>query len=209
MCRFLLTLLFVLPAYGESRKRIYVLDTGISPAYATAKYMCRGHNAMSLGDTAHGDNVTSIIGIKIDMTKYCVYPVNIFPNGQYSQKRVNLALYLTVQDSNAVAVNMSIAGPHKDKSEFQLLRSVSRRLKVIVAAGNDNLDLRPGDCKAYPACYGMVLKKNFYVVEASDMDKDNRPHFKHYSELGRERGVIETMSGTSQACAEFTGGLFR
>jgi hypothetical protein len=210
--RIIVALAILIPtgyAYAENRKKIYVLDSGISAPYATAKYMCTDHLATSVGGTEHGDNVTSIIGLKIDISNYCVYPVNVFPNGKYSQARVNRALYNILHDSDVVGLNMSLSGAHNETLEFQLLRSISHKLKVVVAAGNDNLDLKPGDCQRFPACYGLVIKSNFYVVEASDIKTDNRPHFKHYSAPGRRRGVNNAMTGTSQACAEFTGNLFK
>ncbi len=208
----------------DHRGHIYVLDTEVSVT-ANEPYICKEAaserssmrsavraSKAKQGLQAHGDNVVSIIGSKIDKSRYCIIPVTVFfgPELRFDEEVYLKSLYTALQDPMAVGVNLSQAGGRAvpgERESFSAL--VKRGVKVVVAAGNESLVLSEVSCPIYPACHALKIKdEDFIVVEAEDLPVSNYPKFPHARAPGVRRGTVSPMSGTSQATAEHTGSLF-
>lgn len=212
---------------AETRKKIVVVDTGISLNQQFKDYMCQNG---TLGSESwiydrhkerHGTNVVDLIGSRINTNKYCVVSINM---GSISRiESYNKALEMTSKISNVVAVNLSIASGNTSDAysarEQALIQSITQKgIIVYVAAGNDNLELSKGDCNVYPACLkykigiygsrikvigsnGHILKKGRWITYSNTgLVVD------HYVN-GSYKGIGK-LSGSSQATAIFVGDTY-
>jgi len=102
---------------------------------------------------------------------------------------------------------MSVAGPGFNYQEYDTLYNLLQSgTKIIVAAGNNSLDLS-FTCDVFPACY-FNDEPNFFVVGAKDLKMSNKKGPVNVKRPGKDRcGFGICMSGTSQAAAEFTADL--
>lgn len=224
--KFLLSILLAAPhinpqligfalATTENRIQISIVDTGINLTPALAPYLCsEGHKDLTgrgLQDTVgHGTTMAFLIAQSISPATHCLViikwldygdegPINRFSDGLIQ------AAY-----SKAKYMNVSAGGRGFSRLEDMALRyAVDQGMRVIVAAGNDGLDLNK-DCSIYPACF-MTESPNFYTVGALSPNGE-RAEFSNYGDIVDmwELGIIEgvdgaLMFGTSPATAVATG----
>ena len=84
---------------------------------------------------------------------------------------------------------------------------VSKKIKIVTAAGNENKQLSTKSCLHYPACYKLDFP-SIYIVENLDNTTTNYGFgIDTEKENGNNVGN-PPMSGSSQAAAIFTGKLF-
>lgn len=223
----------------DTRKKIVVIDTHIANNQVNMPYMCGSVAAQfgyksSFSDSEfrihgqgfrHGENVVNIIASRIDQSKYCIYHIAWFQPGRENQDhREPKMFYVEALDKvkdlkNVVAVNLSLAGPNRKESyledEFVALESLtSSGIKVIVAAGNDGIDLPKSQCWTYPACLQKTVShpENFYVVGGKPNQIGRKPtNYSSYLKVNLEEWIDQgqpSMTGTSQATANFTSKMF-
>ena len=204
------------------RKVIAVLDTVSDKSVLDKSYMCshvpriyRIIGKVPKRDHFHSTIVIDLIGERIDTSKYCVISIETL-----SFDKENMSAYLTglrylKTIDNLVAVNLSIAsdpGQQYEKDEHTILNDLlSKGVKIIVAAGNNSLELTKKECGVYPAC----LKARYYHANpnfiVAGWGKNQKPISK--SNWAREFPVVlhelpPGLSGSSFAVPIETGNLF-
>lgn len=230
-------------AYTEKRKVIAVVDTGVSKEQSKAPWMCISHGKPAtyiFGDTKnpfsdenqrHGENVSGLIGNRIDFKKYCIYSLKVtFHDGHIAG--YNEALEFAARIPNIVAVNLSLSSGYSEKKSnyladehARLTKIIEHGAKVIVSAGNNNVLLTEDNCNVFPAClqpyYDALGYTNKFIVVGSNTtrckDKTFCMSFNHtYSNKSDFLQIIfedgtnvgtPRMTGTSQATATHTGKL--
>lgn len=231
---------------GEDlRKKIIVLETPIEDSQVNEDYMCKnGSVASSIGRNSHmselelnfygdsrvhhGTNIVGIIGSKIDKSKYCIYHISyIYPASEDSFGYLKMMWYYAAirkasKLKNVVGINMSLASNNAanqfNQEELAALSNMTKRgIQVVVAAGNDNLDLTKENCFTYPACLQPMVGKpeNFHVVGGVKLpwgvvhnpSSNKSEYLRMDLDAWLEQGTPK-LSGTSQAAANFTGKLF-
>jgi hypothetical protein len=164
----------------------------------------------------HGSNVIGLIAEKINPKKTCIVSVKLeIPKNRDPEIFILKAMEIT-EKMKPVGVNISMSGSVRFSSELRsFIRLLSIGTKIIVAAGNERLDLDKTGCPIYPACYLDDIKKkenrintsNFIVVGAKDTGSSNIGSVVTVVAVGKDQGYPK-MTGTSQATANFTGKLF-
>lgn len=213
--KLLMTILFFSISVGTSAKeRVAVLDTGHN-SFFHSSYLCdSGHKDFTgtgIHDThGHGSNVISLIGPKLRKDQ-CIVTLKVFGSLSYMPSHSPLEIIVRalryVKEQKFEYVNMSMSGVEYSGAELALLLDIVKQSKVVVAAGNENLNFDFAPCVIYPACYP-IHHPNFFVVGAYDVTRSNRGRrIKHWA-AGFNQGS-PTMTGTSQATANFTARLLR
>lgn len=204
----------------ESRIKIAVVDTGIILSDTIKPYICAdGHKdftATGLNDRhGHGTNVAHLIAQSIDPSTHCLVIVKwldpMTPGMLTSYNLAAATKYAAYSDVKYI--NISAGGNSQLKKEKEAIQyGLEQGIRIVVAAGNDSWNLGEG-CDHFPACYP-TNSPNFYVVGALD-SKGQKAYFSNYGgpvnawAPGMRQSWKTTiiMSGTSQACAVFTGQL--
>ncbi len=213
MMEFLLALLLpTFPVAPEVRERIVVIDTAVDKGKFD-KFYCKDGFSRDFSDHSgrgshHGSNIVGLLTRGLPAHKYCITLLVFHPNGQYNR----LLSYLPSIPRSRY-INMSYGGPDSNPMEKAVIGGrLQRGARVIVAAGNDGLDLSK-KCNYYPACYGFK-HKNYYVV-GSLSGGSLAPNSNHegpvnaYSVGVNQTAGGYTLSGTSQATANFTNILIK
>ena len=215
----ILFLILSFSVYSETRQKIVVIDTGIKMFQSLSPYMCKngrlGSNSSWLDKHGHGSNVIGLIGDKIDPIKTCIVSIKL-DLGQSLTPEKDIATVMEMTEKlNPIAVNISMSGViHYESEKQSFIRLINKGTKIIVAAGNESLNLDRG-CLIYPACYLKDIKSdrasssvsNFFVVGAKDTGSSNTGSVVTVTAVGKKQGY-PVMTGTSQATANFTGKLF-
>lgn len=218
-------LLFSLIAKSEdSRKKIVVIDTGFNQrVYSTlpSNAICKNGlldvtNTFSHDVTGHGTNVIGLIGQGINFNKYCIISIKYY-NIETDVKKINEQAIKAVElaeSFNPVLVNISSSGKdYLEKEKKAILRLLKKNTHVVVAAGNNGLNLSDF-CLAYPACYN-INKSNYHVIGFLDkLGKIHQKSNRHGPVTGYEYGVNQCfeefcMTGTSQAAAKKSNSLIK
>lgn len=214
-----LFLLLSLSVFAETRQKIVVIDTGVWAFQSLEPYMC-DNSRLGVGPSwidkhGHGSNVIGLIGSKIDSKKTCIVSIKLDISQSTNPEVEILKAAQMAEKLNPVAVNISMAGTlHYDSEQEVIIRMINKGIKVIVAAGNEDINLDK-QCVIYPACYLRDIKltktfvntSNFLVVGAKDTGSSNVGSVVTVTAVGAKQG-IPVMTGTSQATANFTGKLF-
>ena len=198
---------------SETRTRVVIVDSGLAKSYLKAPYMCKDVALMSLmkdlkPSDPHGTNITGLIAKDINVDKYCITMVKIDINPGGAE---NIPLTLT-KLSQAVSkigvINMSLNYPAYSHEGAKALQQLVRRgVKIVVAAGNQSLNLDVA-CVIYPACYSKIIKHpNFKVIGA----------LAEFSNVGSIVDLFLTgelvgtppMRGTSMAAGIYSGMLVK
>ena len=182
---------------GETRKRINVLDDGITPIgkIQFGSALCKDGHSKNFTNVEgrHGTNVVSIIANKLNTKKFCIEIHNILGPGT----NIGSELIALIDSEDAVAINLSFTGNNAIKQERKLLKGlVKKNIHIFVAAGNDfrNLDEEP----SYPASYSFESK--FYHVVGSSTKTRNGKDFSNFGGV-----VTETQPGTHIGFPKMTG----
>jgi subtilisin family serine protease len=226
------------PLAQDGKIRIAVIDTGINQ-YAKVKglplrdYMCEsGHTDLTgkgIEDiNGHGTNIAAIIAEGMNPAKQCLVIIKFYHNKEHEdtlfKDKINSYkywYYARITENGLIAalradvsyINMSQSGGSFFPKEERLLREfIASGVTVVVAAGNDNLDLSKA-CVAYPACYN-IKNKRFKVV--ANYTWTDRAYMSNYNGPvnARENGMSvyaggKILSGTSQAAAVHMSRIIR
>jgi subtilisin family serine protease len=219
MIKYLLLILISTYTLAETRQKIVVIDTGISFAQSLKPYMCKNGKLSTSNDwkdvDGHGTNIVGLIGDRINPKKTCVVSIKLDLKNSKNIEMDVIKSMLMAENLKPVGVNISMAGNFSSRLELlSIVRMISSGVKVIVAAGNEGVNL-DRNCYIYPACYLAEIKKekkiinisNFIVVGAKDVSVSNTGSVVTVTTNGSKQG-FPVMSGTSQATANFTGKLF-
>lgn len=212
----ILLVLFSVVALGETRKKVAIVDSGISDHAYFKKYLCRsGHKDFTgtniLDAQGHGTNVAGLIVKKLNPVTHCLVIIKFFhtykhPMGSLVGVDNTLAIARYLAYIKPHYINMSLEGSIFMTEEYNILYSLLERgTKIVVAAGNRAANLDEG-CYSYPACY-FFHTKNFYVVGANNSNSNtNGPVNRIRPGVNQcARGIC--LSGTSQATANFMADL--
>ena len=210
-------LLTISIAYGETREKVLIVDTGISAKYVDKKYLCKdGEKSMfkTMEDVhGHGSNVYGLIAENINSEKYCIVSLRIFGDDNkcsddFCMGGLQEALKLIREDKNIKHLNLSLTGKSESLDELMIEEVLKRGGYVTVAAGNQGewLDAK---CEYYPACYKLKIKNpNFRVVGNSGAISSN--FGKIVTDIEKAARVGNpSMTGTSQASAMLMGKLLK
>ena len=217
----------VLSHAGGENVRVYVVDTGIDYSLAS-NFAPRGFDAVD-GDTwadggfvvkdgdprdchGHGTHVAGVVGsglwgVSEGATIVGVRVLNCSGSG-YTSDVVN-GINWAVADANGrpAVINMSLGGSYSAALNAAVEDAVEKGVVVVVAAGNDNADVR---------YYSPASAPNAVTVAASDKN-DNKAVFSNYGygvdvfapgtniESLRMYGGSLVMSGTSMAAPHVAG----
>lgn len=216
----------------ERRVRIGVIDTGIDLAKYPylLRYMCRGNMHKDLTGNGikdvhgHGSNIAALIASKINPDKSCLVIIKYWHDGEAQKTPVNEAAISAVEVALAAGVrylNMSSDGmSYFPKERLLLNKFVRAGGKLVVAAGNgqtliDKSGTRRvpinlgAECTVYPACY--KLDRPFAIVGGLGLTSSNYggPVNQYRPAISQSAFGTGSMSGTSQAAANYTGDLVR
>lgn len=219
---FVLIVLFTLAqlAYApEMRKKVVILDTGITTDFPS-QYLCsEGHkdfSGLGITDTHHhGTNIAYILKEYVNPKKECLlivkfYNANSHWYGNHLSEAYNYILTL-----HPSYVNMSFGGEGLFIVEKNTINTLLKQGVIIaVAAGNSGQNLN-WNCFYYPACYAKEFNSpNFYVVGSC-----KNGQYEYYSNYGevvnscengtKVQGGDYIFTGTSQATAIKLGKIIR
>lgn len=218
-----LACLMCLQSRAESRKRIVVIDGGVSFKQAQESYMCKNgamnSNPLDFNHYSfdpHGKNIVGLIGNRINKKKYCIMAIKAFGIG-YGMEAYKTALKLATKLQNVVGVNVSVESKNEETNNFKdfeyrlILELLMKGIKVNVAAGNQGRRMSKVSCNVYPACLVLSFNKssNFTVVGSNTGNYSNYSEdFKFKKVNGTNQGTPK-QTGTSQSTAIFTGNMFK
>ena len=169
-----LLFLILISQYGiakeakETRIKIGIIDSGISYAQASGKYLCKGGLKTTIlfdngiDDHGHGENVFGLISNQINPETHCIISYKFWETGiSADSTEVNVANSLFQARKDGVKyVNMSLSGPGRNSKEFkQISLGIKENITYIIAAGNNNHNLDER-CVFFPACYKKNLKNS-------------------------------------------------
>lgn len=170
--KYLLLFLFALTANAiETRDRVVIIDSGLTPELQNSNLLCNDKPFLNYTkspnkdvESFHGSNVFLLASKNVSPYSYCFTIVKIFPLDYSYSYIINEALS-TVASLKPKYINMSFGGlTDKYESEEQLIKEMLGKAKITIAAGNNSLDLS-NNCNYYPACYFPKFS-NIYVVGA-------------------------------------------
>jgi hypothetical protein len=199
----------------EMREKIAIIDTGINVAPNEKQYICEDglHDMTGTGITdrhGHGNNIAHIIMANMKPTQ-CLIIIKYVDS---QDKGLMGKALLKALEIRPIFLNLSVSGTDYDSTEHAVLSELVDSTKIVVAAGNDSMNLNSESCNIFPACYD--FKKNFYVVGSKNAITGNPSAFsnygiqvKHYENGEYVYAGGKTLSGSSQAAAIFTGKLIR
>jgi len=208
--------------------KVAVIDTGFDWAKKDKINLCNtGHkdftNTSLQDNVGHGTNVSGLIHKYAKNSNYCQVIIKYFNkkkgvSPEISAKAIRHAVRLGVD-----FINYSGGGLGSNKKErLAVSEALSKGIKFIAAAGNNNDDL-DYECNYYPACY-YRMQKNMIVVGSKSKILTSFPVFNYnivtnYSNYGKvvdvwengnkQKALGHTLTGTSQATAIHTGKLIR
>lgn len=198
--------LIISSTYAESRIKIALIDSGIYIKQVDSKYACKllpgnvTDDKHPYSNLPHGPILFDIISSYINPKTHCIHSIKVFTQGgltnplEWAIKGLKIALM-----ANYKYVNLSFSGRGYSQEEKGLLRDLSKKAFISIAAGNDKLVLKKGSCYIYPACYGYG-----YVVGSGDNYKSNR------GEAVNEMIIAKhTDMGSSMAAAHKLGRMVK
>lgn len=170
--------ILLVPTKAAGRDVIAVIDTGVDLKDPEVKAaMCGGEDFTGKGlQDAHGHGTRMFLTIArgVDLTRFCLMPLKWYHTEQHKRSLDTpvplFSIVAAVQGAirvGAKVINMSIDGNEPFAPErLALQRALWLGIAVVVAAGNDGLDLSLA-CASYPACYRFKSDK-FHVVAGKD-----------------------------------------
>jgi hypothetical protein len=202
---------------SEDRIKIGVVDTGIILSEETKSWLCKDKwdydfTGYGISDVhGHGTNVSGLITKGLSPKEYCLVIYKFYHNQDKFKESIKSLYALWKQlkvTKDLKYVNMSFDGEEFTQHEYNAIYNLlSSGTKVTVASGNSsrNLDVK---CDVFPVCYN--FKTNFYTVGAIDGTYGNVGKVvKHYEFGTNQTGFGITLTGTSQATANFLNRLIK
>lgn len=203
----------------ETRKVIAVIDSGIQFMPNLNKILCkdlsRDFTQMGLRDVSengHGTNVAGIIASKMNSKTHCLAIIKYFHTYKLPYGRQNPYIILNLVMNylkilKPAYINFSSAGGSFDFNEYTTLGDlVDGGTKIVVAAGNNGVNLTEETCSVFPACY-YFDSPNFYVVGADTLKSNKLGPVKYIKPGISQCGFNICLTGTSQATANMTAEL--
>jgi len=186
--------------------KVVVIDSGLDMKYAFRAHLCPGEHKDFTGEGlqdshGHGTNIVGLIVNNAQSNNYCIVVIKA-----YSKIRTLNPLFFTeaLEYANKIEadiINISGGGIGKDSKEEAIVQKLlNNNTTLIVSAGNESRDLDI-DCNFYPACYDPRI----HVIGAHINFSNYGKVVDSYQPGFREKAFGQTMSGTSQATAIFTG----
>lgn len=214
--KYVLLALFLLPnvSLAETRKRIGVLDTGISANMISADYMCKDTPVVTLSSKhngldwhGHGTNVIGLIAERIDIKKYCITSYSLNKDAYLSDM---ISLMKLMKHPNLIGLNISLSSNGGDAGEELALRELSIiGTTIFIAAGNSGKDLTKS-CDSYPACHKSNIPKLIVVGNGKGGRRYLSSNYGKVVTVWKDGSKVgnPVMSGTSQATAIACGEYF-
>lgn len=163
----------------------------------------------------HGTNIVGIIDsyMKKSKVNYCIVILKYYSDAQSGMQNLD-ATIKAIQYATNIGVdyiNYSGGGPTFSNDEYLALKKAEdKKIKVVVAAGNDNSDIGIPGNEYYPASYDLPDT----IIVGNKREDGVRSESSNYGtkvnrwEVGENVTAYEiTMTGTSQATAIATGKL--
>lgn len=133
--------------------RVMVVDTGVAGQVKEIKHFLSDKNDKLdlVDDHGHGTHVTGLILYGPTLTKKVCDRVKIYSCRGLNPKTdiTSTECFKRANELDIHILNFSGGGKEYMSDETEALRNLIGKTKVVVAAGNDNTDLRKG--KYYPA----------------------------------------------------------
>lgn len=207
---------------------VAVIDTGID-SISNKKLCKKGHKSFvsrlpdALSDeNGHGTHVAGLIVKNAGDADYCLVAMKYYswrnsPQVNFQNFKAALRYAINIKVDY---INISGGGGNPDREEFELIQAaLKKKIKVIVAAGNEDHDLS-AHCDYYPACYDpkIVIVGNLQSTSNSTLTRSPSSNYGsnvNRWEIGTELesdlpgGKLGTMTGTSQATAVATGKMIK
>jgi len=206
----------------ETRKVVAIVDTGLPTSSKIKPFLCKNMQTDVTGygikDVAgHGTNIAGIIAKTLNPKTHCIAMIkwwhSYYQMHEYLTKHTAEQLIESYMDAVVALkpsiVNMSLSGGGYSKAERDaILALLKGGSTVVVAAGNDSLDLSKY-CVSYPACY-FIKNTRFHVVGGRDVSRSNYNSPVTDYRPGRDQcGIFSSscLTGTSQSTAVLTSEL--
>jgi hypothetical protein len=204
---------------NDTRFSVLILDTGLDLNDPYFKpFLCRSGHADLTGKGlqdrhGHGTNIAGLILRGIDPKRVCIKVVKYFNKNDTVEEREQVVSKIMdrLSELDYYMLNFSGNGTQPLPSEERNLKiALKRGAYVVVAAGNESLDLNK-NCNSYPACYTSLSKfEGFQVVTDKDLQAANKGGPAKYNEIGRGQCYKDIcLNGTSQATAVHTNRLLK
>lgn len=206
----LLLLLSINSQAIETRDKVALIDTEITLEQRNSVFACKDEPVNFTDEEyyknidTHASILFNILSIYIDSKKTCIFSIKVFTNKEDAFNGKKMLDALRYVDSKEFKFfNMSFSGRYNSKEELDLIKRLTKRGAIAVAAGNDGLYLTKYKCEIYPACYD--IDENFIVVGSMDNKKSN---------TGKEvvdiiLSDIYTYMGSSMATSHVLGALIK
>jgi hypothetical protein len=201
--------------FGESRKVVVVIDSGLRPSLLKESFMCKGlsrdFSGYGLADVnGHGTNIIGLIVRKMNTTTHCIALIKYWHDTAQEDLRSSKERQAVYENSLSYAnslkpygINLSASGFSYYPQEIKVFQSVlARNGFVVVSAGNWAMDLSKG-CTAYPACYP-IKHRRFYVVGASGTYSNKNGPVNVIKPGTNQCAFDVCLTGTSQSAANQT-----
>jgi hypothetical protein len=211
----------------------WILDTGVDPDHTELNvdkdrsksfYPGKEYFEVSGSKNGHGTHVAGIIGAKrngigvIGVTPNVqIVAVKFIHDGSYFEPKYHEALrYILEMAKKGDVLNLSIQRTRGSETEIELIKKIADKgIKVVIAAGNDSLDVDRTSTSGYPA---KINYTNVFTI-SSFKKGDSCSGFSNFglsvdfSAPGQDirstmpGGGYGKMSGTSMS-APYVSGLF-
>jgi len=212
MKKFLSLLIFMCSfnALASKQLKVAVIDTGLSLDYMKSTPLCRGEHRDLTGEGfndvhGHGTNVTGLIVNNAKSQNYCIVLIKAYAfKEQHGKAHLTEALEYAYQ-IKANIINLSGGGLNPIESERKIIQKIlDAKITLVTAAGNDRLNLDI-DCRYYPACYD----NRIYVIGSTGGYSNYGKYVDTIYDGNNKTAFGQTLSGTSQSTAIFTGKLLK
>lgn len=214
----ILSLIVLLPIISSARTiRVGILDSGYDTStidfnrcdYGTSDIVFIKGSTLK-DNQGHGNNVLHIISDPNKDVDYCIIMIKVWDPNSRGMFAYRLGL-LYATKMNLDILNISLTGIEPDPIEkFALKYMLDNKVTIVVAAGNDRMELTKNKCGAFPACI------DDRIVSVGCLNGKDRCSFSNYGNYIKvwENGMNVpgggiTMSGTSQAAAKITSKTVR
>jgi hypothetical protein len=214
MNKFLVIFLLLFCSISQAKQiRISVIDSGYSnnlPDLKVCKNGLKDLTNKGMPDKlGHGTLILGIIAKALKDIDYCVYVIKIYDESSSDTLFItHLMAYVYSYVLNPDIINYSSSGPiYVDMEEFLIKGLISKNIKFVAAAGNENMDLDK-ECSAWPACIKGVISVGNKLNNGLRASRSNYGKRVTQWEVG-ERICINGMcgSGTSMSAAMYTSKL--
>jgi len=177
LCMFFLLTVFTIhmDTIDKTRKtKVSIIDSGINYRQIQSDKLCTVYGSNVIDTRHHGQFIFDIISSHMHKGQ-CAYVFRVFAQDDTnSMQRIVKAINVSIQ-LHVDIINMSYSGGGFSDIEYQAIkRAIDAGIKIVVAAGNNGMNLDEG-CSVYPTCYSKLINnKNFIVVGSVDFKGGNK-----------------------------------